>query len=545
MDCETRRPRYLIPRDTPRRAEILAAVTLGWIAAHLLLAQLTLLLAVTFGLVSRATRWRPGWLAVPAAVGLAWVLAIGPRAALAGFTAGPRHVLDYLAGAAADPARLLRLSRGYAGLAGWLPRQVPLALLAAAAEAAVARWLRQGDGACLAPRPGLLALARRQFTVWGVRSGGVAGRTGAVLGVDCPTGRPAEVPWRAAEGGVLVAGGAAGEVAAAGFQFVHAAIRRRKPVLVVDLAGTPGLAGALAAVCADAGAPLHEFGAAGRGCYDPLRGDDPARNAALLLGMIDWAAVTGPARRTGTGYLHDLVAVLAAAPADPLIPVLDDVVHLLSPDALWARLRQVPPHHPRRTPLAERVRASASLLTADPATGAFLASELAGLRASPLGRWLRPAAAAGEDQISLTTVVRDRAVALFPLGQIRPGRAAQMIANLAALDLTAVFAESARCGIDGDGLAWFGPCDVLAGPALSDLVSTGARAGLATVLGTRSAAVAGQVAALANVLVVQAPDLAGELDLPTPARDGQFVLAVRAPGGQPRTACRFVAGGVP
>lgn len=64
-------------------------------------------------------------------------------------------------------------------------------------------------------------------------------------------------------------------------------------------------------------------------------------------------------------------------------------------------------------------------------------------------------------------------------------------------------------------------------------------------LGTRSAAVAGQVAALANVLVVQAPDLAGELDLPTPARDGEFVLAVKAPGGQLRTACRFVAGGVP
>ena len=83
--------------------------------------------------------------------------------------------------------------------------------------------------------------------------------------------------------------------------------------------------------------------------------------------------------------------------------------------------------------LAERVRASASLLTADPATGAFLASELAGLRASPLGRWLRPAAA-GEDQISLTAVLRDRAVALFSLGQPRPGRAAQMIANLAALD---------------------------------------------------------------------------------------------------------------
>ena len=192
--------------------------------------------------------------------------------------------------------------------------------------------------------------------------------------------------------------------------------------------------------------------------------------------MLDWPAVTDPARRTGAGYLHDLFAVLAAAPGDPRIPVLDEVVHLLSPDALWARLRQVPPDHPRRTRLAERVRTSASLLTANPATAAFLASELAGLRASPLGRWLRPAAA-GEDQISLATAVRDRAVVLFSLGQPRPGRAAQMIANLAALDLAAECAGLARCGIGADGLAWFGRCERLAGPALAGLLGRRARPG--------------------------------------------------------------------
>lgn len=545
VDREPRRPRYLIPRGTPRRGEVVAALALLGIAAHLLLAQLTLLLAVLLGLTGRATRWRPAWLAVPAVIGLAWVLAIGPRTALAGFTAGPRQLLGDLATAAAGPARLRELGRGYAGLAGWLPRQAPLALLAAAAEAAVAwwlRWLHRGDGASAPPRPGLAALSRRQFTVWSVQKGGVVGRAGVVLGVDWPDGGPAEVPWRAAERGVLVAGGAAREV---GFRFVHAAIRRRKPVLVADLAGVPGLAAALAAVCADAGAPLHVFGPAGRGCYDPLRGGDPARNAALVRGMVDWAAVTDPARRTGVGYLHDLFALLAAAPGDPRTAVLDDVIHLLSPGALWARLQQVPPDHPRRASVAERVRASASLMTANPAPGAFLASELAGLRASPLGRWLRPATAPGEDQISLAGVVRDRGVALFSLSRPRPGRAAQMIANLAALDMTAVFAESARDGIEGDGLAWFGPCNDVARPALAGLVGTGGRAGLATVLSTSSTEVAGEVAALASVLVVQQPDLARQLDLPGPARDGQFVLAVRGPGGQLRTACQFVAGGVP
>ena len=342
---------------------------------------------------------------------------------------------------------------------------------------------------------------------------------------------------------MLVAGGAAGQVTVAGFRFVHAAVRRRKPVLVVNLAEVPGLPAALAAVCAAAGAPLHVFGAAGRGCYEPLRGGGPARNADLVLGMLDWAAVPDPARRTGAGYLHDLFAVLAAAPGDPRIPVLDDLVHLLSPDALWARLRQVPLDQPRRARLAERVRTTAGLLAADPATGAFLASELAGLRAAPLGRWLRPAAA-GEDQISLAAAVRDRAVVLFSLHQRRPGRAAQMIANLAALDIAAVFAESARCGIGADGLAWFGRCERLAGPALAGLLGPDGPAGLATVLGTTSVALAGRLAALANVLVIQEPGLAGQLDLPGPAQPGQFVLAVKGPPGQVRAACRFVPGEV-
>ena len=340
---------------------------------------------------------------------------------------------------------------------------------------------------------------------------------------------------------MLVTGAAAAEVSAASFQLVHAAIRRRKPVLIVDLGGPggtggvdgpcgldgpAGLAGALASICADTGAPLHVFGPAGQGCYEPLRGGDPARKAALVMGMIDWGAVADHARRTCGAYLNDLFAVAAAAPGDPRVPVLDDVAALLSPAALRARMRQVPPYHPRRVPLGERVRVSASLLESDPGPASFLAGELSGLRASALGRWLRPASVpgsgargsgapgagargAGTDsgpaQISLSTVIRERAVAFFPLDQSRHGRSARMIANLVALDTTAVFAESRRLGVAGDGLAWFGGADAIAGPALAPLISTGAQAGLATVLSTGSAQAAGQLAALANVLVIRGP----------------------------------------
>ena len=291
------------------------------------------------------------------------------------------------------------------------------------------------------------------------------------------------------------------------------------------------------------------------------------------MGMIDWGPVADHARRTCGAYLNDLFAVAAAAPGDPGVPVLDDVAALLSPAALRARMRQVPPYHPRRDPLGERVRVSAGLLEADPATASFLAGELTGLRASALGRWLRPAGArgagargagahgasglstgSGPAQISLSAVIRERAVAFFPLDQARHGRSARMIANLVALDTAAVFAESRRLGVAGDGLAWFGGADALAGAALAPLIGTGAQAGLATVLSTVSAQAAGQLAALTNVLVIRGPadtSLAGgdpaatvlagtSLDGTVLAAD-QFTLVIRSPQQQvPRG--RFVPG---
>lgn len=570
---DPRRARYPLPGDTPRRGELATTLALAGLLAHLLLAQLTLLLAVTLALVSRVARWRPLWLAAPAGAGFLVVLAIGPARALAGFTAGPHQVLGYLAGTARQPARLLHPARAFAGIGHWLPRQAPFALILAPAEAAVAWWLRgrrTGGQGLPPPRPGLIVAARLRFTMARVRSGGVVSRTGACLGADLQTGRPAGISWSAAEGGVLVTGAVPADVSAASFQLVHAAIRRRKPVLVVDLRGLGGLPGALAAVCADAGAPLHVFGPAGQGCYEPWRGGDPARKAALVMGMIDWGRVAEHARRTCGACLNDVFAVTAAAPGDPRLPVLDDAAALLSPAALRARMRQVPPYHPRRGPLGERVRVSASLLEADPATATFLAGELTGLRASALGRWLRPAApraawtgpgqiSPGQicpaqispGQISLSAVVRERGVALFPLDQSRCGRAARMIANLVALDITAVFAESRRLGVDGDGLAWFGDADAIAGPALAQLISTGSQAGLAavasTVLAAASAPAAGQLAALANVVLIHGPADPGLAEIPLDAAlaGDEFALVVKAPERQVMPRGRFVPGRMP
>ena len=136
-----RRARYLVPRGLPRRDEILAAFVVLAVLAHVLFAQLTIILAAVFYLITKVTRWRLSWLAVPAAAGLAWTAAVGPRAAAAGFVAGPARIAHYLGASGHQADHLLHFTAAFTGIWTWLPRQLPLAILAGAAEAALVGWL--------------------------------------------------------------------------------------------------------------------------------------------------------------------------------------------------------------------------------------------------------------------------------------------------------------------------------------------------------------------------------------------------------------------
>ena len=257
-----RRARYLIPLGTPRRGEVLAALAVVAVLAGALLAPLTLLLLVAFSITSKISRWRPVWLAVPACCGAVWLLAVGPGTAVAAFGAAMSSVAAVLSRLITDPPVLASLPGAEAGeLAG----QFPVALILAAAAAAFAwwvRWLHTDEWDLPAIRPGLVSFCRRQVTAASVRSGSIVTRDGACLGVDRATGGPAALSWRDAGGGVLVTGAAQAAVLASGWQLAHAAIRRRTPVIVVDLTGSQELPGWLAAVCSAAAAPLQVFGEA-------------------------------------------------------------------------------------------------------------------------------------------------------------------------------------------------------------------------------------------------------------------------------------------
>ena len=548
-----RRARYLVPRGFPRRDEILAVCVVLAIGVHLLFAQLTMVFAVLFYLVTKVTRWRLSWLAIPAAAGLAWAAA-GPRAAVAGYTAGAARVAGYLGDSGHQAEHVMHFTAAFAGLGTWLPRQLPLALLAGAAEAALAGWLSwlHTDERELRPaRPGLIVAARRAATARAIRAGGVAAGDGGCLGVASGSGARITLSWAEAAGSVSVCGSAASDVLTTGFQLVHAAIRRHKPVNAVHPTADPALAAELAAVCAAAGTPLLVFGPgpeAPAACYEPFRHGSPARRAALITAMLSWDGPGRQYRRSCLSYLDDVFELLDAAPGDPRVPVLDDVLHLLNPVALQARMEYVPAGHPRREVLAERIRVSAHLISAEPATIAGPARQLRELRESPFGRWLRPSfdgrrpegvSPGGQTaDIDLGRALADRAVVLFRLGGPPATESSAMLDRLICQDL--LRAGATRDGTpggdaDGAGLIWLAECAALPRQAVTSLIARGRPAGLPVLAATTSAPVAADLADLVNVVIAHrmadgaaAPRLAAAAD-PAMLRDGEFVLAVRDP----------------
>ncbi|HXZ77736.1 MAG TPA: hypothetical protein VEH31_43635 [Streptosporangiaceae bacterium] len=428
--------------------------------------------------------------------------------------------------------------------------------MAGAAEAAIIgwlSWLHTDEWNLPAARPGLLVAGRRAATRRAIRAGGVVTRDGGCLGVAAGSGARVMLSWAETAGGVSVCGSAEQDVLITSFQLVHAAVRRRKPVVAVDRTGNGDLPRQLAAVCAAAGAPLQVFGdaAAGPGqaaggwarpaCYEPFRHGDPAQRAALITALIGWDGPGSQYRRSCTAYLEDVFELLDAAPGDPRVPVLDEVIHLLNPTAMRARMEHVPAAYPRRDVLAERTRVSVSLLHAEPATTAQLERQLRELRASAFGRWLRPPGPGPDAGIDLGRTVTERGVVLFRLGGSPSAASAAMLTRLICQDLVAAGAALRRIGVAGDGIVWLAECGSMPRRSVTDMIARGRGTGLPVLASTTSAPVAADLVDLVNVVVAHrmaeggvAQRLSAVADPAAQAglsalRDGEFLLAVKDP----------------
>jgi len=231
-------------------------------------------------------------------------------------------------------------------------------------------------------------------------------------------------------------------------------------------------------------------------------------------------------------YLEDVFELIDAAPGDPRVPVLDEVIHLLNPTAMRARMEHVPASYPRRDALAERTRVSVSLLHAEPATIAALTRQLRELRESAFGGWLRPPGRGPAAEIDLGRTVTDRGAVLFRLGGAPQAAAAAMLTRLVCQDLLTAGAALHGIGVGGDGIVWLAECGSMPRSSVTELIARGPGAGLPVLAATTSAAVAAELAELTNVVLAcrmtdQAtpPSLGGLSAL----RPGEFLLMVKNP----------------
>ncbi|MFZ1997472.1 MAG: TraM recognition domain-containing protein, partial [Solirubrobacteraceae bacterium] len=217
-----------------------------------------------------------------------------------------------------------------------------------------------------------------------------------------------------------------------------AQIRRGRPVVAIDMKGSPGFAGQLQQAAAAAGRRVRVFTPDGPGHWNPLAHGNAT---ALKDKLISTERFSEPHyQRAAERYVQTVLTVLHAR--DPGTPAgLDQVVALMEPRRLAASLRGVP------QPLTERVLDYLSGLTGDQVSAARgLGTRLALLSESCAGPYLLPGGPPAH-AIDLRAALQGGGdVILFSLNSSVYGKLAAQLGALAIQDL--VSASGYRLGAD-------------------------------------------------------------------------------------------------
>jgi hypothetical protein len=294
------------------RGELAAGFASLAVAAQLALAPVTLLIAAVLTLTGRTSRWRPHWLLLPAVASACWLAAVRVTVAVAALEAGAGGMIAVEVAVARDPGRLLhpadllrpaQVFHRAAPLAGpgwWLPRELPLALLAGTIEAAFVLWL---GWRCSPPawRPGAIAVVRRRAAAAALAAAHTVTAEGCAIGVNPSSGRLAGFSWAEAQRGVLLAGLDEGQLCQLGLAVACAAMRLRKTVIVIESSAGParqvallaqGLAVPVTAIRALDGDTAGSIGRAVRGRGAVLVTAHEPEGARLALAELS-AVLTG------------------------------------------------------------------------------------------------------------------------------------------------------------------------------------------------------------------------------------------------------------
>jgi conjugal transfer pilus assembly protein TraD len=206
-------------------------------------------------------------------------------------------------------------------------------------------------------------------------------------------------------------------------------IGRGRPVIAIDMKGSPAFARALSAAAAAAGRPIKVWTIDGDAYWNPLAHGNATELKDKLMATERF---TEPHyQRAAERYVQTVLQVLARThPGAP--PTLHEVVALMDPRRLATALRGLD------RPDRERVQDYLAGLTHDQVSAIHgLQTRMAVLTESHTGPFLAPPAEAAAGAIDLRASVSGPEVIVFSLNSSTYGKLAAQIGTLAVQDLVA------------------------------------------------------------------------------------------------------------
>ncbi|MGI8430055.1 MAG: type IV secretory system conjugative DNA transfer family protein [Solirubrobacteraceae bacterium] len=226
-------------------------------------------------------------------------------------------------------------------------------------------------------------------------------------------------------------------------------VRRGRPVIAIDMKGSPAFASELARAAAESGRPFQLWTPDGPGHWNPLQHGNATE---LKDKLIATERFTEPHyQRAAERYVQTVLQVLQAAhPARA--PTIYDVVRMMDPRSVSRELRNVP------RLLADRVQDYVGGLTPDQISAIRgLGTRLAILSESHTGQYLDgPGVDAGGRAIDVRSALAGHEVVLFSLNSSTYGKLSAQLGTLVIQDLVAAVGhrlglperEPALIGID-------------------------------------------------------------------------------------------------
>jgi conjugal transfer pilus assembly protein TraD len=272
-----------------------------------------------------------------------------------------------------------------------------------------------------------IVLARATAVVRRKRQAGRGPPAGAVaLGTDAG-GTPVVLTDQQLSAHALILGATGAGKSTTLLAVLAEQIRSGRPVVAIDMKGSPAFARALADAAASVRRSFRVWTPDGPERWNPLTHGNPTE---LKDKLIASERFTEPHyQRAAERYVQTVLQVLEHVhPREP--PTLEEVANLMDPKRIARLLRHVP------RPLAERVQDYLATLSPDQLSAIRgLGTRLALLTESQAGPYLAPAA--GQDSIDLREALSKGDVVLFSLNSARYGGLASQLGTLAIQDLVA------------------------------------------------------------------------------------------------------------